>query len=380
MSEAVFFDGVSAKPQPASVRVEAGTLVILSADGAALAHWPADRIARVRGTGYALSLLLDGGGGARLHIEDSGLAHRLRAALPSIERRDRLDRNRRRKIAILVPSAVLSVAAVIAVGLPWAARAVAPAVPMSVEERIGRSVTGQVAALLGFDPQGDNDCADPEGLAVLERMMAMNAEDGGSAGDARLRVINHPMPNAMALPGGTVFLFNGLIDKAENPDEIFGVLAHEVGHVAHRHVMRRIIEAGSLSLVFSTIFGDVTGGTGVAVLAQLLLSSSYSRDMEREADLFAGERMVANGADPVALGRLLQRVAPANAAREATSLISSHPMSAERLDALAALVEGDASTAPLFDDDDWRALRAICEGTPPASAEPDMWKLWTGGR
>lgn len=380
MSEAIFFDGISAKPQAAAARVELRHLVIAAADGGAeLARWPRESLARVRGTGYALTLLFDGGGGARLHVEDGALADQLRQALPNLDHRDRLDRKRRRKIAILVPAAVLSVAAVIAVGLPWAARAVAPAVPMRFEARIGEPLSRQVAAILGFDAGGENDCRSPKGLAVLDRMMTTIDARGEPGWEIRVRVVHHRMANAMALPGGTIILFNGLIEKAENPDEIFGVLAHEAGHIEHRHVMRRIIEAGSLSLVFSTIFGDVTGGTGVAALSQIMLSSAYSRDMEREADRFAGEHMVDNGADPAALGKFLLRVAPGTGAREVTSLISSHPLSEERLEALTDLADIDGGGQPLFDDDDWTALRTICEGTPSATGEPDLWKVWTGG-
>src|SRR5207248_8127416 len=115
-------------------------------------------------------------------------------------------------------------------------------------------------------------------------------------------VLSSKTPNAYALPGGRVYMLNGLLMKAKTPDEVAGVLAHELGHVQHRDGLRRIIQTGGTSFLFGLLFGDVMGGGAVIFAARSVLNASYSRDAERAADAFAVETMHKLGRSPKPMG------------------------------------------------------------------------------
>ena len=93
--------------------------------------------------------------------------------------------------------------------------------------------------------------------------------------------------NAFALPGGHIYVFQGLIDRAQSPDELAGVLAHEIGHVAHRDGTRTVLQTAGLSFLFGMMLGDFFGGGAVVIAAKTVLRSSYSRRVEAAADTYS---------------------------------------------------------------------------------------------
>ena len=93
-------------------------------------------------------------------------------------------------------------------------------------------------------------------------------------------VVRRPEANAAALAGGYIYIFQGLIEKAESVDEVAGVIAHELGHVAHRDGTKALIQAGGLSFLFGMLLGDFVGGGAVVMAATSLLQSAYSREAE----------------------------------------------------------------------------------------------------
>ena len=96
-------------------------------------------------------------------------------------------------------------------------------------------------------------------------------------------------PNAFALPGGRIYVFQGLIERAETVDELAGVLAHEIGHVAHRDGKRSVLQGAGLSFLFGMLLGDFVGGGAVIFAAKTILQTSYSREVETAADGYGVE-------------------------------------------------------------------------------------------
>ena len=76
-------------------------------------------------------------------------------------------------------------------------------------------------------------------------------------------------PNAITLPGGHIYVFEGLIEKADDVDEVAGVIAHELGHAANRDGIRTLLQAAGLSLVFGSLLGDFVGGGAVVFAAEI---------------------------------------------------------------------------------------------------------------
>ena len=173
--------------------------------------------------------------------------------------------------------------------------------------------------------------------------------------------LSSPVPNALALPGGKVYLFNGLLAKAENADEIAGVLAHELGHLKHRDSMRGLIHNGGTSFLIGLLFGDITGSSAIIFASRELFHASHSRESERTADQTTIEVMRKLGRSPKPMGEFLLRVTGKEKGK-GLALISSHPMSEDRL---ARMSEHDASPSapPLLTAHEWAALKGICKGS-----------------
>jgi predicted Zn-dependent protease len=177
------------------------------------------------------------------------------------------------------------------------------------------------------------------------------------------------MPNAFALPGGKVYLLEGLLKKARNPDEVAGVLAHELGHVHNRDNMRKVIQAGGTSFLIGLLFGDLTGSSAIIFVGQTLFDASYTRDAEREADRFAIETMRKLGRSAKPMGEFLVRITGPESSKT-TSIFSSHPLSKERLNRMSA--DTSPITGPeILSAAEWRALKNIC-GNGERSATPSL--------
>jgi Zn-dependent protease with chaperone function len=171
-------------------------------------------------------------------------------------------------------------------------------------------------------------------------------------------VLSTSIPNALALPGGKVILFSGLLSKAKSPDEIAGVLAHELGHLKHRDNMRNLIHDSGTSFLVGLLFGDVTGAGALVFASRTLVTSSYSRDVERSADTFAMDVMQKLGRSPKPMGELLFRVTGKQGDSELT-ILASHPLTEDRLKRMSE-ADRPPTGAPLLTPSEWTALQAIC--------------------
>jgi predicted Zn-dependent protease len=185
----------------------------------------------------------------------------------------------------------------------------------------------------------------------------------------RVDVVRRPDLNAFALPGGHIYIYEGLIDKAETPDELAGVLAHEMGHLAHRDGTRTALQTAGLSFLFGMMLGDFVGGGAVVIAARTVLKSSYSRQVEAQADSFSVALMSKMGADPHALAVILARLVSDK--DEGLKILLDHPETKDRINAINAIVTAGATTQ-LLDPAEWNALKHICAPLPGSgAAKPD---------
>ncbi|MEY2408487.1 MAG: hypothetical protein QOF48_1157 [Verrucomicrobiota bacterium] len=122
---------------------------------------------------------------------------------------------------------------------------------------------------------------------------------GASRLGFQFHIIENTNINAFAVPGGQVFIFSGLLNSVKRPEELAGVLAHEIAHVTRRHSLRNMLSSAGLGLTLSALFGDADGLVSVLTDgSQFLLNQKFSRDFEREADDTGWDYLVAAHVDP----------------------------------------------------------------------------------
>ena len=139
--------------------------------------------------------------------------------------------------------------------------------------------------------------------------------------------------NALALPGFHIVLLDPIVLLADHPDEIYAVLAHEIGHVRERHAMRQALHSSMVLMLLSLATGDVPAGTLLLVSAPgAALQAAYSRDLEREADRVAAELLTLRGIPASRLTDLLTRLdAWQSSGDPRPTFLSTHPPTHERV-------------------------------------------------
>jgi Zn-dependent protease with chaperone function len=349
---AVYFDGLSSRRR--LVTLAFADRLELDEAGAASAAWPYADIRRVDGpTGLLRLTSLTGPALARLEIRDAALAAEL------VARCARLDENApgRHGVGAIVGwsiAAAVSIVAVVLFGVPLAADRLAPLVPQALERRLGDVAERQLGAVFG-----GRVCTNPPGQAAFTKLVTAVRETAGLDPTVRSAVLATPIPNAFALPGGKVYLFNGLLSKAENPDEIAGILAHELGHLAHRDSTRNLIYSGGTSFLIGLLFGDITGSGALIFASRSLVTSSYSREAEQNADTFSIDVMHRLGRSPKPMGELMFRVT-GKQVDKSLSILSSHPLTEDRL-ARMNKEDRPPTGPPLLTAEEWASLKSVCD-------------------
>lgn len=157
-------------------------------------------------------------------------------------------------------------------------------------------------------------------------------------------VVDTPEPNAFALPGGPVYVSRGLLVLANSEDELAGVIGHEIGHIAARHVVQRVSVTAPLAVVVgipSAIVGLVSKPLGKAVAAPGALAlASHSRSQENDADRIGIDLAAAAGYDPSALARILETMErdeklQSPDQRRRSHFFDSHPATEDRVEKAA---------------------------------------------
>lgn len=221
--------------------------------------------------------------------------------------------------------AVLLVAAIYFWGLPAASKILAPRIPQSVLQALSE----QTLSIL------DEKLLAPSRLSEARRAELTHHADmilrtGSDLPQHRLHFRSSGLgPNAFALPSGDVVIFDQLVELADNDDQVTGVIAHELGHVAYRHGVRQLIQSSVVSFVLGAYFGDVS--SMAAGLGALALESRYSRAFELEADAYAARVMQAAGQGTEPLAAMLEHLEKSHAAKGEVGILSSHPDTAQRI-------------------------------------------------
>ncbi|SDF78129.1 M48 family metallopeptidase [Sporolituus thermophilus] len=221
---------------------------------------------------------------------------------------------------------------VLAFGLAGPAPAEAALISTKEEISIGRDVAKELEKKYGL-------ADDP---ALQERIAQIGARLVAVCDRKELpytfKVLNSKEVNALALPGGFIYVFKGLVDYMPSDDELAGVLGHELGHVVKRHSVRQMEKSLAVSLIFGAILGD-----RAAVLQNLAynaIMAGYSRDDEREADYLGYLYSTRAGYSPYSMIMGMQKLADLEK-KPSYGIFSSHPEPEARLGRLQAYIKKD---------------------------------------
>ncbi len=284
-------------------------------------------------------------------------------------------RSRRRRNLLLGWGLVVGFVACLVAGyfaLVWGARAAVVAVPFSVDEKIGETVTPSVVQEFGH--QLKDGKVDAWFDQLVDRLAPHTTVPDAKF---RLLLIDTDDVNAVALPGGTIMVFRGLIDAVETPEQLASVIGHEMTHVTNRHGLRRIAQSVGLIAAVEIMIGDVGGivALGAEVFQHAALNS-YSQGDEHEADLGGVRILHGAGIDPHAAAESLQAI-PHLELHESVSWLVSHPNTTARVKAIEELIATlpEREYSPLkLNLEDLRRRIAVAAGRNAAAkdGEPDV--------
>lgn len=201
-------------------------------------------------------------------------------------------------------------------GVPVAAKVIADNLPEKVAEMAGERTMDTLDRSLLQESQ-----LDPKIVERLESHFRPIIEEHREYHiQVCFRLSKGLGANAFALPNGTIIFTDDMVNLSAYDDELLAVLAHEIGHVVHRHGLRTLIQNSLFAFVVLAITGDVSGTSEALLgLPVLLTELSYSRGFEREADDFALSYLKSQGLAPVHFANLMHRI---EKKRTATSMAS----------------------------------------------------------
>lgn len=273
-------------------------------------------------------------------------------------------------------------------------------IPESWEGSLGHESREQLARILALKPTGPIPWCTGEGgvkaLNLLTVRLGMtpveldeSSESGngglneepkyGGAGDiseqpgaVEVTVLKASLPNAFSLPGRRIVITSAMIDEADNPEQLAGVLAHEMGHLTERHSAKRMIRAYGIGLFFQLVAGQGELFNSLGGLGNVLIENKFSREDEALADRLAVRRMAAAALNPVALADLFAKFQDKESKERDKSItspmweyFSDHPDFDKRIAEIRALTEetkmpAAVSAPPVLNAQEWTDLRNIC--------------------
>jgi Zn-dependent protease with chaperone function len=345
---ATWFDGRSSRARTVTVRLSPGlegpVLALQPADAPELVlrhdqvHWPETWSAKRTPRRLAVDLREHGS----LEIESPADWH---AALQAAGHRAPLAQRMQTRWSVFLGVAVVAAAALAAFyrwGTPWTATQLTRQVPLSWETGLSqRALTDLDAGFLKPSklPQARQDELRARFDALARQIPIELHRYERYAPRYSLQFRSGMGANAFALPGGAIVMTDGLVETAAkqglSDDALIGVLAHEIGHVAHRHTTRMLVEQAVLNAGLAVALGDISSVLSMG--ASALTGMAYRRSHETDADCFAVGLMRTASLPTAPMADLLLGIEAEAVAKGRPSaepgwmqLLSSHPATGER--------------------------------------------------
>ncbi len=187
----------------------------------------------------------------------------------------------------------------------------------------------------------------------------------------RFAVLDSPVVNAFAVPGGSVYVTRGILALMSSEAELAAVLGHELGHVSARHSVRRMSEQmlAQIGLVAGSVISkDFARYAGLAGAGIQVLFLKYSRDDERQADGLGVDYSRLAGYDPADMAvtfTALEKMGDLSGGRSLPGFLSTHPLSSERIRNVQAMLKPEDQTLDRKPEAYLRAVENVVYGDDP---------------
>jgi len=360
-----FMDGETAlvhRVQVSFDRARGGLNILLPGAGEAI-FWPLAAVRSLPDQADRASVVLARAGNmpARLVIRNRAFASQLNALCSDLRRPDKTPHLWRR-LLVLAAGSIASVSLIVFVLVPMLANQLADYLPRSGERALGDATFKQIRLALGKNNGlGIRICDNPSGRVALNKMMARLSAKARLPYQVRLHVLDHGLVNAFALPGGHIVLFRGLLKNAKSPEEVAGVLGHEMGHIARRDPTRLALRSAGSIGVLGLLLGDFAGGAAILYLSEKLIDANYSRKAEAAADTYAQTLLGDAGLPTGPMADFFLRLLADNGRGGGLmSHLARHPDLKGRAKAARLANRVGNNFRPILTRSEWLALKGIC--------------------
>ncbi len=192
-------------------------------------------------------------------------------------------------------------------------------------------------------------------MKSLEKKDRANKKDKSNT--YQIYILDDPMVNAFALPGGIIVIFSGLVQFCDTPEELAGVIAHEMGHVENEHVIQKIYTRFGITLMSRLFTGN--DPTIATEMGEMITENYFSRQMEEEADSFALDLLERSSIQPRVLATFFKKISKNEINIMNIKALSTHPDSNERYqNVLLYEVKKDFQEKKISLD--WQKVRNSC--------------------
>jgi predicted Zn-dependent protease len=202
-----------------------------------------------------------------------------------------------------------------------------------------------------------NQITDSLTVAAMDTMVSSICSANAIPRDhIKVHVFRADVVNAFAMPGGHLVVNSALIEDCKNPEQLCGVLAHEIAHIELHHVMKKLVREVGMSVLVNMTTGGGDGGQ-VGEVVGALSSKAFDREMEREADMKGLDYLMNAHIDPHPFADFLYLTGDGES-EEAFEWLSTHPSSKERMEyVLEEIGKRQFEVKPVIAAATWEGLK-----------------------
>jgi Zn-dependent protease with chaperone function len=348
---AKYYDGETPSSTEVLVTINEAVLEI-SKDGRLLDTWPLKLLHRDSVHISVVVILCQGEPDGRLEILDKDFLEE-----PSLKVKFQKEQPLQFKTSQII---LWLSALVVAVGVVFlAVKPVTKLIARNVSHKTEQQMLGAITQLR---PPMMCKLSVSQGIAfekILSKVYPL--EEGDKELGIEFHIIKNAQVNAFALPGAQIWILSGLLEKAESPEELVGVLAHEVEHVKQRHILESIVRSTLLTSLMAISVGDASAVLVVDPhTASQFFTLSFDREMEASADKGALKRMRQSKVSTQGIIDLFKRLDSKTVSSKIPEFISTHPAGKARIEFFEPYSIA-ANNLPILTSEEWKDLKRACQ-------------------